>query len=104
MTLPHLLYQVYHSLFEHNVANRQNIPTVDTPMWSIFLPDIRLGQLCTTDANTTEDVHPSSITCNTTAHLPGTTLQNEVRLQAILTILPSENNVQVDMVYGVHQP
>ena len=38
-----------------NVANCQNTLTVLTLRWMIFPQDIRMGQMCMTDAGTTQD-------------------------------------------------
>ena len=38
-----------------NVANCQNTLTVLTPRWRILVQDVWMGQMCMTDAGTTQD-------------------------------------------------
>ena len=51
-------YQIYLYVLDalhQNVANCQNTLTVLTLRWRIHLQDVRIGEMCMTDASTTQD-------------------------------------------------
>ena len=86
-----------------NVANCQNTLTVLTQRWRIFPQDIWMGQLCMTDASTTQDnfIFPAPPVGGLPIFQDQLNITKLVRNHTIPIILPSGKTVLADTTFKI---
>ena len=86
-----------------NVANWQNTLTALTQRWRIFPQDIWMGQMCMTDAGTTQDnfILPAPPVGGLPISQDWLDIMKFVRDRTIPIILPSGKNILADTMYKI---